>query len=213
MKINRNKKVLFKKRHTQIILRIVRGNIMKRKTERYVTLGNRERKMNEEDLKKYEKGNQIYLDGIFYKVIESRLSEGKLTLKLESLEGRELFEAKERNNFPYMNIPAYLREINEEGIWIERIVPVVAGEEFEDMFLNDILENSSYEVDEIDYPEEYEERIKYFEDEKEVSFSIYKWLVVVRKGNIGNYNYWIQAYTDINNLDLKYKKKGLKDEK
>ncbi|MCB8564474.1 hypothetical protein [Fusobacterium ulcerans] len=186
---------------------------MKRKTERYVTLGNRERKMNEEDLKKYEKGNQIYLDGIFYKVIESRLSEGKLTLKLESLEGRELFEAKERNKFPYMNIPAYLREINEEGIWIDRIVPVVAGEEFEDMFLNDILENSSYEIDEIDYPEEYEERIKYFEAEKEVNFSIYKWLVIVRKGNIGNYSYWIQAYTDINNLDLKYKKKGLKNEK
>jgi len=190
----------------------VRGNIMKRKTERYVTLGNRERKMNEEDLKKYEKGNQIYLDGIFYKVIESGLSEGKLTLKLESLEGRELFEAKERNKLPYMNISAYLREINEEGIWIERIVPVVAGEEFEDMFLNDILENSSYEVDEIDYPEEYEERIKYFETEKGVNFSIYKWLVIVRKGNIGNYSYWIQAYTDINNLNLKYKKKGLKDE-
>lgn len=180
---------------------------MKKATERYVTLGNIKRKMNEEDLKKYKKETQVYLDGIFYKVIEANLDNGMLNLKLESLEKRELFEALERNKLPYMNILAYLREINEEGIWIERIVPIVTGEEFEDMFLENILEDTGYEIDEIHYPEEHKERIKYFEEDNEVNFSIYKWLVVVRKGNIGNYSYWIQAYTDINNLNLKYKKK------
>lgn len=148
------------------------------------------------------------IDGIWYKCVkcrtekrEKRDNEVISHLMMESVEGKELEEIlskeREQDGITLLNIPAFIYGLNEEYKDIVGIFPLQNGEQFS-RFLTDDLE---LEEDYIEYPEKLEQKITFDEEDEEWRFSVYKWLVKIRKEISCGYSEGYYALTDLNNMN------------
>lgn len=168
----------------------------------------------EEEKARYNKAIEnrtpYMIDGIFYRLEKASYDEEMRYLGLETLEEDELYEAEKKVEIKHRNILGYLREENEDSRWVEKIVPLVAGEDFASMLWEDeFLEY--YDIEDIEYPEKLDCKIIYDEELEEFNFGRYHYLVFVREGNKGYYKHWVQAYERLENINLGYGKKKQED--
>lgn len=152
-------------------------------------------------------GKNQKVDGIWYKPIavtnfnEERDNETTLaSLQLESIEGEELetilsAERKE-SKIPLLNIPACIRDFNEDFIDITAIIPLQKGEQFAKYLNNDL---NIYECD-IIYKEGYSDRVTFSRELGEWDFADYNWLVTTREETSCGYALGTYALKDLNNL-------------
>lgn len=150
------------------------------------------------------------IDGVFYRVEKVEYEKMMCYLTLETLEGDELHEAEKVYGIKHRNILGYLRQENEDFRWIEKIVPIMPGEDFSSMLQEDEF-LKYYDIDMIHYPEELGKEITYDEEEECFNFEGYNYLVFVREGDKGQYRHWVQAYRFLENLNLEYEKKKRED--
>lgn len=167
-------------------------------------------KYTEEEKARYneaiEKRTPYVIDGIFYRLERVSHDEIMCYLTLETLEEEELYQAEKNFGIKHRNITGYLREENEDSRWVEKIVPIVAGEDFASMLWeNEFLEY--YDIEDIEYPEKLDCKITYDEELEEFNFRSYHYLVFVREGDKGHYKHWVQAYERLENIDLRDKKR------
>lgn len=157
-----------------------------------------------------EKRTPYVIDGIFYRLESVSYDKIMCYLTLETLEEEELYQAEKNFGIKHRNITGYLREENEEYRWIEKIVPLVAGEDFASMLWEDeFLEY--YDLEDIQYPEGLDSKITYDKEMEEFYFREYKYLVFVREGDRGQYKHWVQAYERLENINLGCGKKKQED--
>ncbi len=161
----------------------------------------------EEIRKKYEITKVLKADNIWYKIseinIEDRKDGSKMAyLWLESLEGEELekvlSEERKAKDIKLLNIPAFIRNLNENQKDIIGIIPLQKGEQFRKYLIDEL---NIYEDDFI-YPEKLEDKITYDEESEEWEFKEYKFLVIVREETNYGYSDGYYALRDINNLNL-----------
>ena len=161
----------------------------------------------EEIRKKYEITKVLNADDIWYKIseinIEDRKDGSKMAyLWLESLEGEELekvlSEERKAKDIKLLNIPAFIRNLNENQKDIIGIIPLQKGEQFRKYLIDEL---NIYEDDFI-YPEKLEDKITYDEESEEWEFKEYKFLVIVREETNYGYSDGYYALRDINNLNL-----------
>ena len=162
---------------------------------------------NEESRKMYEITKILKVDDILYKISEVNIEDRKDSSKvaylwLESLEGKELekelSEERKAKDIELLNIPAFIRNLNENQKDIIGIIPLQKGEQFRKYLIDEL---NIYEGDFI-YPEKLEDKITYDEETEEWEFKEYKFLVIVREETNFGYSQGYYALEDINNLNL-----------
>lgn len=182
-------------------------------SKRYLTVAKNDDKEYTKEQKeaygdKVERRIPHMVEGVFCRFADVTFRENNMEIDvvLETLEGDELHEAEKKFGVEHRNILGYLREENENNRWVEKIVPIVAGEDFDDMIRRDEFFECC-DVDEIDYPEQLEPRIEYFEEAEEFNFKCYNYLVFIREGDRSQYKFWVQAYKFLENINLTFSKK------
>lgn len=162
---------------------------------------------NEEIRKKYEITKILKVDDILYKISEVNIEDRKDSSKvaylwLESLEGEELekvlSEERKAKDIKLLNIPAFIRNLNENQKDIIGIIPLQKGEQFRKYLIDEL----NIYVDNFIYPEKLEDKITYDEETEEWEFKEYKFLVIVREETSFGYSQGYYALRDINNLNL-----------
>lgn len=167
-------------------------------------------RLKEMDKRAIEIREQCRIDGVFYRIEKVEYEKTMRYLTLETLEGDELYEAEKKFGIEHRNILGYLREENEDSRWVEKIVPLVAGEDFASMLWEDeFLEY--YDIEDIEYPEKLDCKITYDDELEEFNFGSYHYLVFVREGDKGHYKHRVQAYERLENINLGYGKKKQED--
>lgn len=132
---------------------------------------------------------------------ERRENEVISHLMLESVEGKELEEIlskeREQDGISLLNIPAFIYDLNEGYKDIVGIFPLQNGEQFSRFLTNDL----ELEEDYIEYPEKLKQKITFDEEYEEWRFSVYKWIVKIRKEISCGYSEGYYALTDLNNMN------------
>ena len=150
------------------------------------------------------------VDNILYKIKEAELEEDSNTLKisLELLEGEQLIQVKKELGVSYVNLEGQIKEMSNEGIYVEKIIPIIDTDDFQDTIFEEI-KNNNLDLEEIKYPENNRNKIILEEDEAEekINFGPYKWLVYISKKTNKKYDTEIQAYLYIENLNLDFEEK------
>lgn len=161
----------------------------------------------EEIRKEHEAMKILKVDGIWYKISEVNIEDCKDDSKmayiwLESLEGKELekelSEERKAKDIELLNIPAFIRNLNENQKDIIAIIPLQKGEQFRKYLIDEL---NIYE-DNFIYPEKLEDEITYDEESEEWEFKEYKLLVIVREESRYGYSDGYYILKDINNLNL-----------
>lgn len=179
-------------------------------SKKYLTLAKNDDKEYTKEQKeayreKIERRIPHMVEGAFYRFADVTFHENNMEIDvvLETLEGDELYDAEKKFGVEHRNILGYLREENEEWRYVEKIIPIVPGEDFDEMIRRDIY----FDIDYIQYPEGLKQRIKYYEELKEFDFKGYNYLVFVRGIISGGYRIWLQAYKFLENINLTFGKK------
>ena len=150
------------------------------------------------------------VDNILYKIKEAELEEDSNTLKisLEPLEGEQLIQVKKELGVSYVNLEGQIKEMANEGIYVEKIIPIIDTDDFQDTIFEEI-KNNNLDLEEIKYPENNRNKIILEKDEEEekINFGPYKWLVYISKKINKKYDIEIQAYLYIENLNLDFEEK------
>lgn len=108
------------------------------------------------------------------------------------------------SEFGKLDLKGFLKELKENNVEISAVIPLKKGSEFAEYILEDLLIDPE---ECILYSEHSEGIIYYDEDNDEMAFGDYKYLVIFKEKEQG-YNefvYWFSAYKNLENLSIELK--------